>query len=72
MKESFGTGGIARICGVAPRTASKWIDSGLLPGRRIPGSKVRRVSRETLVTFLNEHGLPVPDELKPSAADAAV
>lgn len=48
----FTTGQVAKICHVAPRTASKWIDKGLLQGYRLPGTKDRRVSREALVSFM--------------------
>jgi len=34
----FTTGQVAKICKVAPRTVSKWFDSGRLKGYRIPGS----------------------------------
>jgi excisionase family DNA binding protein len=55
----FTTGQAARICGVAPRTLSKWIDAGRLKGYRIPGSDDRRVPRENLVRFLTDHGMPL-------------
>ncbi|MGE4198632.1 MAG: helix-turn-helix domain-containing protein [Phycisphaerales bacterium] len=51
----YSTGRIARICGVAARTVSKWIDSGALPGYRIPGSMDRRVSYRNLVRFLERN-----------------
>ena len=35
----FTTGQVAKICKVAPRTVSKWFDSGRLKGYRIPGSQ---------------------------------
>lgn len=57
----FTTGQIAKTCNVAPRTVSKWIDSGQLKGYRIPGSKDRRVPRANLIKFLKEHGLPLGD-----------
>ena len=59
MDEVFGTGRVARICGVAARTASKWIDSGKLPGYRIPGSGDRRVRRADLVAFLQANAMPL-------------
>jgi excisionase family DNA binding protein len=55
----FTTGEVASICNVAARTVSKWIDSGRLEGYRIPGSRDRRVTRETLERFMREHGLPL-------------
>ena len=61
MERVYTTGQIAKHCKVAPRTVSKWIDSGRLKGFRIPGSQDRRVSHEHLVRFLRGHGLPLGD-----------
>lgn len=55
----FTTGQVAKICKVAPRTVSKWFDSGRLKGYRIPGSQDRRIPREYLIRFLKEHGMPL-------------
>src|SRR5271156_4652321 len=57
----FTTGQVAKICKVAPRTVSKWFDSGRLRGYRIPGSQDRRIPREYLIKFLKEHGMPLGD-----------
>src|SRR5260221_269976 len=59
MKKVFTTGQVAKICKVAPRTVSKWFDSGRLRGYRIPGSQDRRIPREHLIRFLKEHGMPL-------------
>lgn len=61
MKKVFTTGQVAKICKVAPRTVSKWFDSGRLRGYRIPGSQDRRIPREHLLRFLKEHGMPLGD-----------
>ncbi len=53
------TGEVAKICSVAPRTVSKWFDSGQLRGYRIPGSKDRRIPLDQLVKFMRTHGLPL-------------
>lgn len=50
---------VAKICRVAPRTASKWFDKGLLKGYRIPGSRDRRVLSDHLVTFIKENDMPL-------------
>lgn len=55
----FTTGQVAKICKVAPRTVSKWFDSGRLKGYRIPGSQDRRIPREYLIKFLKEHNMPL-------------
>ncbi len=66
MKTIFTTGQVAKICKVAPRTVSKWFDSGRLRGYRIPGSQDRRIPREHLIRFLKEHGMPL-NELEDEA-----
>ncbi len=55
----FTTGEIAKICKVAPRTVSKWFDSGRLQGYRIPGSQDRRIPHRHLIQFLKENGMPL-------------
>lgn len=60
----FSSGQAARLCRVAPRTVSKWFDSGRLKGYRIPGSSDRRIPREQLIAFMKEHGIPLR-ELEP-------
>ena len=53
------TGEVAKLCNVAPRTVSKWFDSGQLRGYRIPGSKDRRIPIDQLVRFMRAHGMPL-------------
>lgn len=48
----------ARMCYVSNNTVIKWIDSGMLPGFRVPGSRHRRVTRESLRRFMEAHGVP--------------
>lgn len=55
----YTTGDVARICQVAPRTVSKWFDTGRLKGYRIPGSLDRRIPHESLVDFMRSHGMPL-------------
>src|SRR5687768_4784533 len=55
----FTTGQVAKICQVAPRTVSKWFDTGKLRGYRIPGSQDRRIPRDQLIRFLKENGMPL-------------
>jgi excisionase family DNA binding protein len=52
------TGQVAKICCVAPRTVSKWIDAGRLRGFRLAGSQDRRIQLEYLIEFLKEHCMP--------------
>lgn len=59
QKDVLTTGEVARICNVAPRTVSKWFDSGQLKGYRIPGSKDRRIPLSSLIKFMKEHNIPL-------------
>lgn len=57
-KKVYTTGQVAKVCKVAPRTVSKWFDSGKLKGYRIPGSQDRRIPAANLLAFLQQHGMP--------------
>jgi excisionase family DNA binding protein len=59
QKDVLTTGQVARICHVAPRTVSKWFDTGKLPGYRIPGSRDRRIPLEKLIQFMRDHDMPL-------------
>jgi len=59
QKDILTTGEVAKICNVAPRTVSKWFDSGQLRGYRIPGSKDRRIPLNSLVRFMKTHHIPL-------------
>ncbi len=57
-KNVLTTGDVAKICNVAPRTVSKWFDTGQLKGYRIPGSKDRRIPLSELIRFMKAHNMP--------------
>jgi excisionase family DNA binding protein len=59
QKDILTTGEVAKICNVAPRTVSKWFDSGQLRGYRIPGSKDRRIPLNSLIRFMKVHNIPL-------------
>ncbi len=59
QKDILTTGEVAKICNVAPRTVSKWFDSGQLRGYRIPGSKDRRIPLNSLIKFMKQHNIPL-------------
>ncbi len=59
VKDVLTTGEVARLCNVAPRTVSKWFDTGQLRGYRIPGSKDRRIPLHHLIRFMKIHGMPM-------------
>jgi two-component system, OmpR family, response regulator RpaA len=61
---AYTTGDVARLCAVAPRTVSKWVDAGFLKGWRVSGAGQpdgdRRVAHDDLLRFLTEHGMAAP------------
>ncbi len=59
-KEVLTTGQVARLCHVAPRTVSKWVDTGQLRGYRIPGSRDRRIPLGQVEAFMRANGIPLP------------
>ncbi len=58
-KDVLTTGEVAKICHVAPRTVSKWVDTGELSGYRIPGSRDRRIPLDQLVAFMRVNHIPL-------------
>jgi two-component system, OmpR family, response regulator RpaA len=61
----FTTGDLAKLCHVAPRTATAWCDKGLLPHYRIPGSRDRRISVPVALAFLRRSDYPIPPQFAP-------
>ena len=59
QRDVLTTGEVARICRVAPRTVSKWVDTGKLRGYRIPGSRDRRIPLTQLIAFMRVHDIPL-------------
>ena len=59
MKELFTTGEAADICNISQQTIIRCFDSGRLKGFRIPGSRFRRVPRESLIQFMKENKIPL-------------
>lgn len=47
------------MAGLAPRTVSKLVDSGRLKGYRVPGSQDRRIPRNVVIKFFEEHNIPL-------------
>jgi len=56
------TGAIAKLMDVAPRTVSKWCDTGKLKCYRLPASRDRRVLWDDLRRFSAEYGVPIFEE----------
>jgi excisionase family DNA binding protein len=52
-------GQFAELLGVAPRTVSKWVDAGRIPGAyRIPECLDRRIPLASALVFCRDSGLP--------------
>ena len=62
-KDILTTGQVAQICKVAPRTVTKWFDTGQLKGYRIPGGRDRRIPASELIRFMKTHNMPT-DQLE--------
>jgi excisionase family DNA binding protein len=58
MKTVFTTGEAAKICKVSQQTIIRCFDSGQLKGFRVPGSRFRRIPRESLFRFMKENNIP--------------
>ena len=59
MKDLFTTGEAAEICKVSQQTIIRCFDCGRLEGFRIPGSKFRRIPRQSLVRFMKDNSIPL-------------
>ena len=62
IRKVYTSGQVGKICNVSPRTVSKWIDNDRLKGYELPYSHDRRVVHDDLITFMRDHGLPMPKE----------
>jgi len=58
MKTVFTTGEAAKICKVSQQTIIRCFDNGQLKGFRVPGSRFRRIPRESLFKFMKDNGIP--------------
>jgi len=67
----LGTGKIAKLFKVSPRTVAKWIDEGILVGSRIPGSRHRRVAWEEVTRFAKQTGLTMYLDPTPELPDVS-
>ena len=59
------SGQVSRLCSVAPRTVSKWIDTGAMVGYRLPDTDSgkrrgmdRRVTPAELIRFMRSRNMP--------------
>ena len=58
MKTVFTTGEAAKICKVSQQTIIRCFDSGQLKGFRVPGSRFRRIPRDSLYRFMKDNNIP--------------
>ncbi len=58
-KKVFSTGDAAAICKISQQTIIRCFDSGRLEGFRVPGSRFRRIPRESLIKFMRENDIPL-------------
>ena len=58
-KQVFTTGEVAQVCKVSQQTVIRCFDSGKLKGFRVPGSRFRRIPRDSLVSFMKNHQIPL-------------
>jgi excisionase family DNA binding protein len=58
-KEVFTTGEVAEVCQISQQTVIRCFDNGRIKGFRVPGSRFRRVPRESLILFMKENGIPL-------------
>lgn len=56
-KRVYSSGQVGRMLRAAPRTVSKWCDSGKLRNHRLPGSNDRRITEDDLIAFATQHGM---------------
>ena len=59
MKDVYSTGEAAKICRVSQQTIIRCFDAGKLEGFYVPGSRFRRIPRETLIRFMKENSIPL-------------
>jgi excisionase family DNA binding protein len=59
MKDLLTTGEAAGICKVSQQTIIRCFDAGRLEGFRIPGSRFRRIPRQSLIKFMSQNNIPL-------------
>ena len=59
MKDVFTTGEAAVICGLSPQTIIQCFDSGTMEGFLVPGSRFRRIPKDSLIKFMRENNIPL-------------
>ena len=65
----FSTAEAARLCGLSHMTIIRRFDAGDLKGFKVPGSRFRRIPRDSLVEFAARYGIPLELGREPSGPD---
>ena len=63
QKQVFTTGEVADLLHIHQTTVIDWAKKGFVKSYRTPGGH-RRIEKESLLTFLHKHQMPVPSELE--------
>jgi len=63
-KAVFTTGEVANLLHIHQTTIIDWAKKGLVINYKTPGGH-RRIEKESLLTFLHNHKMPIPAELEP-------
>lgn len=61
---SLTSGEVADYCGVNLRTVIRWIEKGHLPAYKLPGRGNNRVRLVDFLSFIDRHGMPMPEALR--------
>ncbi len=59
MKDLYTTGEAAEICKVSQQTIIRCFDSGRVEGFKVPGSRFRRIPRQSLIKFMKDNNIPL-------------
>lgn len=68
VDKALTTGQVAGLCGCSANCVAKWCKAGHLEHYILPCSKDRRVLPASLVRFMRQWGMPIPQELAESVA----
>ncbi len=58
-KAVFTTGEAAQMCRLSQQTIIRCFDNGQLEGFRVPGSRFRRIPRDSLIKFMKSNNIPL-------------
>jgi len=59
QKNVFTTGEVAKLCNISQQTVIRCFDKSILQGFRVPGSRFRRIPRDSLFEFMKKNGMPL-------------